>query len=1101
MFLFSNNTRYGIYILFISLFLSDIIFAQPPMSFKYQAVLRDATGQVLANQSVEIGVAILQGSVSGVEVFSETHATTTNSFGLATLEIGSIDPAGFESIDWAIGPYFVQVSVDGAVMGTSQLLSVPFALHAVTVENDNVDDADADPTNELQTWGTLPDIPADIADGDDVDDADADPTNELQTWGTLPDIPADIADGDDVDDADADPTNELQTWGTLPDIPADIADGDDVDDADTDPTNELQTWVTLPDIPADIADGDDVDDADADPANELQILSIKGDTIFLTNGGFVKLPAGFDGQYSSLSGTPENLSEFSNDVGYITSPDDADADPANELQSWGTLPGIPADIADGDDVDDADADPTNELQAWGTLPDIPADIADGDDVDDADADPTNELQAWGTLPGIPADIADGDDVDDADADPTNELQTWGTLPDIPADIADGDDVDDADADPTNELQSWGTLPDIPADIADGDDVDDADADPTNELQSWGTLPDIPADIADGDDVDDADADPTNELQSWGTLPDIPADIADGDDVDDADADPTNELQAWGTLPGIPADIADGDDVDDADADPTNELQTWGTLPGIPADIADGDDVDDADADTTNELQDISLDGTDLSITGGSTVDLSVVQDGTGTDDQTLSLVDGKIYIEDGNYVALPREFDPQVGANSLNYVPVWDGWQLAKGTIYDNGNIGIGTNTPGAKLEVAGHIKITGGNPGAGKILTSDTNGLATWEEAGAETDPQVGANTANYLPKWDGSALITGTVYDNGNIGIGTTSPDYKLQVDGDIAPETDGNRNLGSNTLGWDTLFMSSTIDYKSDLGFSSGGQEKVTITTDGKVGIGETDPDATLEIRLPTNDNTSSVKIMKNNGTSVFKVNGAGQMAGDGSGLSNIRGLANTVGGNFSYDITCNYGTYNNVRSVTITTPSSGKCFVMASGYIRWESKGWDLLLASILRNSNPNNSWDAENEFYRYLNLLTDYNCSDSSDQYTSFAQHRCFNVGTGTQTFTLWANKYTSSALVRVDDVNLSVLFFPTSGSGPASVPMLKTTQLPEEVQNYDFIEGSVDGHSPPVSDESPPDKTTELKMLINNQDERIKELEKKLELLLQGKLE
>ena len=52
---------------------------------------------------------------------------------------------------------------------------------------------------------------------------------------------------------------------------------------------------------------------------------------------------------------------------------------------------------------------------------------DGDDVDDADADPANELQDWSNLPGIPADLLDGDDVDDADADPANELQDWSNF--------------------------------------------------------------------------------------------------------------------------------------------------------------------------------------------------------------------------------------------------------------------------------------------------------------------------------------------------------------------------------------------------------------------------------------------------------------------------------------------------------------------------------------------------------------------------------------------------------------------------------------------------------------------------------------------------
>ncbi len=58
----------------------------------------------------------------------------------------------------------------------------------------------------------------------------------------------------------------------------------------------------------------------------------------------------------------------------------------------------------------------------------------------------------------------------------------------------------------------------------------------------------------------------------------------------------------------------------------------------------------------------------------------------------------------------------------------------AYGLIVDKGNVGIGTPNPGAKLEVAGQVKITGGVPGAGKVLTSNASGLATWETISGAT-------------------------------------------------------------------------------------------------------------------------------------------------------------------------------------------------------------------------------------------------------------------------------------------------------------------------------------------------------------------------------
>jgi len=87
-----------------------------------------------------------------------------------------------------------------------------------------------------------------------------------------------------------------------------------------------------------------------------------------------------------------------------------------------------------------------------------------------------------------------------------------------------------------------------------------------------------------------------------------------------------------------------------------------------------------------------------------------------------------------------------------------------------NDRIGIGTASPGAKLEVTGQVKITGGAPGIGKVLTSDGVGLATWATPPAGS---VGCTAANMVIKSDGSSPVCSQIYDDGsNVSIGTTTP-----------------------------------------------------------------------------------------------------------------------------------------------------------------------------------------------------------------------------------------------------------------------------------------------------------------------------------------
>lgn len=112
--------------------------AQVPEKMSYQAVIRNNSGQLVPNQSVAVKVSILQGSPAGAAVYSERLTGNTNANGLVSLEIGSgtVLTGTFNTIDWTTGSYYLKTETDPAggtnyiIAGTSQLLSVPYAMYA-----------------------------------------------------------------------------------------------------------------------------------------------------------------------------------------------------------------------------------------------------------------------------------------------------------------------------------------------------------------------------------------------------------------------------------------------------------------------------------------------------------------------------------------------------------------------------------------------------------------------------------------------------------------------------------------------------------------------------------------------------------------------------------------------------------------------------------------------------------------------------------------------------------------------------------------------------------------------------------------------------------
>lgn len=118
------------------------LMAQAPEKMSYQAVVRNSSNGLVISAPVGMRISILQGSASGAAVYTETHTVNSNANGLVSLEIGSgtVVSGNFSTIDWSADTYFIQTETDPTggttytVTGTSQLMSVPYALHAKTAE-------------------------------------------------------------------------------------------------------------------------------------------------------------------------------------------------------------------------------------------------------------------------------------------------------------------------------------------------------------------------------------------------------------------------------------------------------------------------------------------------------------------------------------------------------------------------------------------------------------------------------------------------------------------------------------------------------------------------------------------------------------------------------------------------------------------------------------------------------------------------------------------------------------------------------------------------------------------------------------------------------
>ena len=354
--------------LFVAVVTVTAAFSQVPQKFTYQAVVRDAGNNPVANHSVSVRISILQGGANGVAVYVENQSVTTNANGLMTLSVGDGPVVGgsIAAIDWANGPYFLKTETDPtggtnySIVGSQQLMSVPYALYA----GNSTGGGFSGDYNDLINTPQIPTVPTNVSAF--INDAGYVTSAQIPTVPT--NVSAFINDAGYLTSVDVQQAANIPTqvsafqndagYITLSQVPAQVP----ADWNATTGVSRILNKPAIPTVPTNVS-------AFANDAGYITYSSIPTTvSSFVNDRGYLTasdIPDQVNADWNATSGpayiynkptiptVPTNISAFNNDRNYITLaqvPDQVNADwnatsGAARILNKPTIPTVPTNVS------------------------------------------------------------------------------------------------------------------------------------------------------------------------------------------------------------------------------------------------------------------------------------------------------------------------------------------------------------------------------------------------------------------------------------------------------------------------------------------------------------------------------------------------------------------------------------------------------------------------------------------------------------------------------------------------------------------------------------------------------------------------------------